>query len=132
MNILTHNQKHINICGTCLKGNLVCSYKTLVRLFGEPTRGDEYKTDAEWHLEIHDPQSGDVETVTIYNWKNGKSYLGEILGKDVKEISDWHIGGRSKEALRIIEVVKAARLALHGFDEFFPALPYSESEVIDV
>jgi len=88
MSYLTHNEKHININGTSLKGKIYCSYYTLVSLFGQPTVGDEYKTDAQWEVEFDD---GTV--ASIYNWKNGKNYCGAD-GLDVQDINEWNVGGR--------------------------------------
>lgn len=73
--------------GTSLRGGIDTSYKSLVDLFGKPNgMWDSYKTDAEWVIET---PSG---VATIYNYKDGKNYLGED-GLDVEDITDWHIGG---------------------------------------
>lgn len=76
--------------GTSLQEEMVVSYQKLVEVFGKPNaKGDEYKIDAEW---IVFTVSG---VATIYNWKDGKNYLGAEEGLPVEDITDWHIGGHS-------------------------------------
>ena len=48
---------------------------------------DGYKIDAEWVLKFEDGK-----IATISNWKDGRNYLGRY-GKDVEDITEWHIGG---------------------------------------
>lgn len=93
MQYKTHNQKKINIGGTCLQGYIEASYERLVSLFGQPCNGDAYKIDAEWIVEFDD---GTI--TTIYNWKNGKNYCGNE-GENVENMTDWHIGGHNKDAV---------------------------------
>jgi len=72
-----------------LQGHVEVTYKELVRTFGEPnSETDEYKTDAKW--EVQTPHG----KAYIYNYKDGKHYRGNE-GKDVKDITDWHIGGNN-------------------------------------
>ena len=82
--------KKVDICGTCLKGELDISYDRLVEIFGTPNldNGDCYKTDANWGGYV------DNEVFTIYNYKTGKNYNGAD-GLETKDIRDWHIGGRN-------------------------------------
>lgn len=75
--------------GTSLQGYLYSSYKNIVKVYGLPLEGD-YKTDAEWIIKWEDGLIG-----TIYNWKNGKNYLGED-GLEVEDITEWNIGGVKK------------------------------------
>lgn len=78
--------------GTCLQDYVTVDYKIIVERYGEPTTSDGYKIDAEWVIEWEDGQVG-----TLYNWKNGKNYLGED-GTPVERIIEWNIGGKSKIA----------------------------------
>tara|TARA_A100001011_G_scaffold381569_1_gene450272 strand:- start:796 stop:1131 length:336 start_codon:yes stop_codon:yes gene_type:complete len=83
------------IRGTSLSGYLNVSYETLVDLLGEPNAPvDGYKTDAEWHVKIN-PEGEPVTYATIYNYKDGKNYLG-ANGLNVEHIKDWHVGAKSK------------------------------------
>ncbi len=72
--------------GTGLRGYVKTTYDQLVRTFGEPGKGDQYKTDAEWIVRIN----GTI--ATIYNWKNGPSYTGP--SNPVEDITEWNIGGK--------------------------------------
>ena len=85
-----------DIDGTCLQGQITANYDDLVRAFGAPLAGDDYKTDAEWVVRVN------ATTATIYNWKNGRSYLGAD-GTQTEQITCWNIGGRSHEAVVLVE-----------------------------
>ena len=61
-------------------------YEDLVDLFGEPSGGDGYKTDAEWRVLLPKGQA-----LKIYNYKTSKCYSKD--NPDVKEVTRWHIGG---------------------------------------
>lgn len=77
--------------GTSYKGEMEITYRRLVKAFGKPTitGSMDNKIEAEWVLLT--PEG----IATIYNWKDGKNYLGEE-GHEVKDILDWHIGGHNK------------------------------------
>ena len=97
MNFKTHNEKHISAVGTCLQGYVDADYNDLVRLFGQPTTGDKYKTDAEWLIEF---DTGFV--ATIYNYKDGRNYLGAD-GIPTEQIRDWHVGGASNLVVGLVQ-----------------------------
>jgi hypothetical protein len=90
MEIKYINNINTEISGTSGKGSFICEYKTLVKVLGQPEEGDEYKTQAEWDIEYKD---GTV--TTIYDWKQGKCYLGEE-GIEPKEVIEWHVGGNEE------------------------------------
>lgn len=90
MQYITHNDQNINTHMTSYQGKIEASYSQLTVLFGQPHAGDGYKVDAEWKIEWED---GVV--ATIYNWKDGVSYLGWQKGIPTDLISEWHIGGKS-------------------------------------
>lgn len=81
---------------TSLKGSITTTYTKLVQRYGEPCESDGYKSDAEWIIEWEDGLIG-----TVYNWKNGKNYLGNS-GKEVENITDWNIGGHKEIVVRRI------------------------------
>lgn len=83
--------------GTGLQGEINTTYRQLVHTFGQPTlMGDEYKTDAEWCLEI------DGQVATIYNYKNGQAYLG-AGAPATEDITEWNIGGFNGQAEYLVK-----------------------------
>jgi hypothetical protein len=85
--------------GSSLVGAINIEYSKLVSKFGEPSKGDGYKVDAEWEIEFND---GTI--ATIYNYKSGKNYLGNE-GEETEDIRDWHIGGFSEDASKRVKGV---------------------------
>lgn len=86
------NSKKVN--GTHYQGEIDIKYDEIVAVIGNPCHdGDGYKVDAEWVLEFEDGT-----LATIYNWKDGKNYLGD-MGHNVKQICNWHIGGHDQYAI---------------------------------
>jgi hypothetical protein len=81
---------------TSLQGYITTTYAKLVEKYGEPLKDDGYKSDAEWIIEWEDGAIG-----TIYNWKNGKNYLGN-RGSEVEDITDWNIGGHKGTVVKRI------------------------------
>lgn len=86
--------------GTHRVGLVALGYDYIKSKLGDPMPAKDIKSDAEWR--IIDPAVG---MITIYNYKNGISYLGPE-GTPVAEIGIWHVGGHWKterEAERIME-----------------------------
>jgi len=82
--------------GTHLQGGLNTTYQALCRTFGEPEEEtDGYKVDAEWYVDTP------FGMATIYNYKDGKNYLGDE-GMELDEITDWHVGGHNIETYAFI------------------------------
>ena len=80
--------------GSSFSGYIDISYAELVEKLGEPCDFyDDYKSDAEWVI-----QFGNGQIATIYNYKDGRNYMG-LDGKDKEDIRDWHIGGRGQAVL---------------------------------
>ena len=119
MNYKTHNETDkVNTNGTSLQGNIKTPYYNLVDRFGEPQNWDDYKSDAEWELVFDDGL-----VATIYNWKNGHNYCGED-GTPTKDITEWHIGGNTKEVVeRITTIINE--------DEQNPYLEWTEDSIGD-
>lgn len=88
--------------GTSFKGYFLAKYSDLVSVFGSPIDNIcNYKIDAEWIIKTP------FGIATIYNYKDGKSYLGNN-GLDVINICEWHVGGKNTETYVYIknEVLK--------------------------
>jgi len=79
-----------SIIGTGKQAEITITYSELKKIFGEPNQETNDKIDAQW--KINTP----FGIGTIYNYKNGKNYLGED-GICIEEITDWHIGGHNIE-----------------------------------
>tara|TARA_R100001510_G_scaffold27156_1_gene23897 strand:+ start:1616 stop:2107 length:492 start_codon:yes stop_codon:yes gene_type:complete len=98
--------------GTHLQGYLKINYNTLVNIFGKPhwryeRNEDEYacnKTEAEWRFVIkpNELNSEEKYVFTIYNWKDGKNYLGKKDGLDIEDIEIWHIGGYNAKTYKLV------------------------------
>lgn len=102
MKYQTHNETEVNTNMSHLQGYITADYEELVDAFGPPMRYgfDDYKVDAEWHISF-----ADGSVASIYNWKNGRNYMG-TQGMDVQDIREWHVGGFSKITLfRVAEVL---------------------------
>jgi hypothetical protein len=96
MNYKTHKD-NLPFLGGCLQGQIETDYKKLVKLFGIPERGDGYKTDAEWVILF-----GDGSHCYIYNYKNGRNYLGKTAPPKTL-IKCWNIGGINKDSFSHLE-----------------------------
>ena len=97
-------EKTTNVGGTFLQGYIKATYEQLLKTFGEPhdPNGDNYKTDVEWAFEF-----ADGTVATLYNWKNGKNYLG-AEGLELNDIYEWHVGGFSEKAVaKLLEKLRA-------------------------
>jgi len=97
MKFKTHNDKNVNSGGTSFQDKIVADYADLKKKFGKPTESDGYKSDAEWEVEF---ENGVV--ATIYNYKDGKNYNG-ASGTPKTKITNWHVGGESLEAVRLVK-----------------------------
>jgi len=86
-----------DVIGTSLIGYLNLNYDEIKSIFGNPnSNGDKCKVDWEWLLKLNNT------TITIYNWKDGPSYLKR---KSIKpsDITDWHVGGNYNYDLVILK-----------------------------
>lgn len=82
--------KEEEVSGTYKQDNLVAPYERIVKVYGLPNgSNDGYKTDAEWIIQTP------AGVATIYNYNNGKNYLGKE-GLATKEITQWSIGGSNR------------------------------------
>ena len=93
-----------NVGGTSLQGYIKASYEQLLKTFGPPHEGmsDNYKTDVEWAFEF-----ADGTIATLYNWKNGKNYLGDE-GSELNNIYEWNVGGFNDKAVsKLLEKLRS-------------------------
>ena len=110
MNFRTLKKSEAGVAsGTSLWKRINATYEELKSIFGKPTypTGDGYKTDVEWVIKL---DNGTV--FTIYNWKDGKHYLG-TSGLSKSQITDWHIGlnqGDPYASLNAIRFLKSVGL----------------------
>ena len=70
-------------------------------ILGEPIykkgyEGHDYKSDVVWQIII---KSDPIEIIRVYNYKDGKNYLGE-KGKKPEQITHWRIGSNNREKAR--------------------------------
>ena len=76
---------------THLHGEMVISFQKIVDILGQPNGShDSYKSSAQWQIVTPFGMG------TIYDYKEGKSYLGRAEGKARKDIVNWHIGAHNK------------------------------------
>lgn len=93
------------IKGTGKVGSVIASYDDIVAVYGKPfTKLPDDKIDVQWMVET------EHGIVTIHNYKDGISYLGEN-GKDIREIEEWSVGATNQRSAnevvaRIYDYVK--------------------------
>ena len=114
-----------NINRTCLQGSIFASFKELLKTFGPPHTKGRWgrKTDVEWAFKFSD------DTIaTLYNWKNGRNYLGSD-GLELNDIYEWKVGGRDKKAVsRLLERLSASRDCWHEKREMSAIRSYGDKE----
>lgn len=81
------HQKRLSEGGGYL-ATIEVSYTDLVVAFGNPSKGDQYKTEAEWTIRFPKGQK-----ISIYNYKNSKCYSSTM--PDIGNVTEWHIGGNN-------------------------------------
>ena len=79
-------------------GNIEAPFSYLKAMLGKPQEfyGDVYKSDAQWTIFI---QSDPIIVAKVYNYKNGKNYLGKE-GKEIEHITYWNVGGNDREKVK--------------------------------
>ena len=87
---------------TCTSGGsyIKISSDNLIKLFGDPTKSDSYKSDWNWRLTLDDES-----VVDIYDWKIGKNYLGEEEGLTLNEIEIWSMASDKKDNFEFIKTL---------------------------
>jgi len=101
---------------THLQGKFIMPYEALIIALGQPHyKFDNFddienKIDVEWAFEL---PSGLI--ATIYNWKDGKAYLGH-QGTPVEQITSWHVGGHQMDAMHEIVDIINLKLEEAGYE----------------
>jgi hypothetical protein len=96
--------------GTCYRATIEASYQDLVEVWGEPSKGDEYKTEAEWIIR---PARNSV--ITIYNYKNSRAY--DYKYPDITAVREWHVGGHSADVVdRLLKMMAGRARLIHRAD----------------
>lgn len=96
--------------GTCYRATIETSYQDLVEVWGEPSKGDEYKTEAEWVIR---PTRNSV--ITIYNYKNSRAY--DYNYPEITAVREWHVGGHSADVVdRLIKMMAGRAKLKHRAD----------------
>jgi len=101
MQFVTHNERESLIDetnGSSHVGDIDATYKEICSLFGKPLSYDKGKVDVHWVVKFSD---GTV--ASIYNWKNGKAYMGEH-GLAVKSINRWSVGGLDQASSTLVQI----------------------------
>ena len=88
---------NVDVNCTSYKAEIDITYQELVEKLGNPVlTGDKWldKSQADWWIEGY--VDGEKVCATIYDYKNFRS---------VKDITDWHIGGRDENAIKLIQTI---------------------------
>jgi hypothetical protein len=81
--------------GTCYQAAIKVTYQDLVALWGQPQKGDGYKTEAEWLIVL----PGD-KVATIYNYKTSRSWNDKY--PEATDVTVWHIGGHRGDVVDLL------------------------------
>jgi hypothetical protein len=92
---------------TSYRATIEASYHDLVEVWGEPSKGDAYKTEAEWVVR---PSGKSV--ITIYNYKNSRSYADKY--SEIKDVREWHVGGHTANVVdRLLKMMNGRAKLIH-------------------
>ena len=86
--------------GTSLRGKVMASYDTLVKVFGEPNIAANDKVWNEWGVTFEmgkvDEDEWDLVDITIYDWK-------EVSPEDARHGKHlWHIGAKTHLGVELV------------------------------
>lgn len=96
--------------GTSYRATIEASYQDLVETWGEPSKGDEYKTEAQWIIR---PTRNSV--ITIYNYKNSRAY--DYSYPEITAVREWHVGGHSANVVdRLLKMMAGRAKLIHRAD----------------
>jgi len=93
---------------TFVQGTVNCTYDDLCKYFGNPDIpqfSQHQKIQGEWLVNFKY-----VGPVRINDWKQSKAFLGEELGKDLADVTEWQVSSpdsTSQSAVEIVNIVLA-------------------------
>jgi hypothetical protein len=90
--------------GTCYQATIKASYQDLIEVWGEPSKGGDNKTEAEWVIRLRNA------VITIYNYKNSRSWGAEHPA--ITDVTEWHVGGHSPAVVDKLLGMMLGRAAL--------------------
>ncbi|MDE1901028.1 MAG: hypothetical protein KGI37_05200 [Alphaproteobacteria bacterium] len=95
---------------TSYRATIEASYQDLVEVWGEPAKGDGYKTEAEWVI-----RPAGKSVITIYNYKNSHAYADKY--PEITAVREWHIGGHSADVVdRLLGMMAGRAKLIHRAD----------------
>ncbi|MDE2030200.1 MAG: hypothetical protein KGI97_06515 [Alphaproteobacteria bacterium] len=95
---------------TTYRATIEASYQGLIEVWGEPGKGDSYKTEAEWVV-----RPAGKWVITIYNYKNSRAYADKY--PEITAVREWHIGGHSADIVdRLLEMMAGRAKLIHRAD----------------
>lgn len=93
--------------GSSYRAAIEASYQDLVEIWGEPSKGDAYKTEAEWIIR---PTRNAI--ITIYNYKNSRAY--DWNNPEITAVREWHVGGHSADVVdRLLKMMNGRARLIH-------------------
>lgn len=92
---------------TSYRATIEASYQDLVEVWGEPSKGDNYKTEAEWVI-----RPAGQSVITIYNYKNSRAY--DYKHPEITAVREWHVGGHSTDVVdRLLKMMNGRAKLIH-------------------
>lgn len=92
---------------TSYRATIEASYQDLVEVWGEPDKGDNYKTEAEWVI-----RPAGKAVITIYNYKNSRAYADQY--PEITAVREWHVGGHSADVVdRLLKMMTGRAKLIH-------------------
>ncbi len=92
---------------TTYRATIEASYQDLVEVWGEPAKGDGYKTEAEWVI-----RPAGKAVITIYNYKTSRAYADK--NPEIKDLREWHVGGHSADVVdRLLGMMNGRAKLIH-------------------
>jgi hypothetical protein len=100
---MSYNRIKTIAAATFVQGTVTCTYDNLCTYFGNPDIpqfSQHQKIQGEWLVNFKY-----VGPVRINDWKQSKTCLGEELGKELLEITEWQVSGLDNSSQNAVEIV---------------------------